>query len=72
MDKEFNSISEAAELAKAVKHPWQNIFSHKYRPQLILCGCSTLFQQWTGWVPTSSAVWCMSITSAHIQTPSWV
>ena len=26
----------------------QNMFSRKYRPQLILSGFSTLFQQWTG------------------------
>ena len=48
VDKEFDDLVEAADLAKQVKHPWRNMFSKKYFPQLILCGCSTLFQQWTG------------------------
>ncbi|KAK9839129.1 hypothetical protein WJX74_010039 [Apatococcus lobatus] len=48
VDKEFNDIVEAAELAAAVKHPWRNLFSAKYRPQLVLSACCTLFQQWTG------------------------
>ena len=50
VDKEFNDLVDAAELAKQVKHPWKNMFSRKYRPQLVLCACSTLFQQWTGCV----------------------
>ena len=48
VDVEFNDIVEAAELAAAVKHPWRNLFSAKYRPQLVLSACCTLFQQWTG------------------------
>ncbi|KAK9802742.1 hypothetical protein WJX73_006127 [Symbiochloris irregularis] len=48
VDKEFAALSEAADLAKQVKHPWVNIFSRKYRPQLILSASATLFQQWTG------------------------
>ena len=53
VDKEFNDLVEAAELAKQVRHPWRNMFSRKYRPQIVLCACSTHFQQWTGYAPPS-------------------
>ncbi|KAK9793222.1 hypothetical protein WJX73_005399 [Symbiochloris irregularis] len=36
VDKEFQHLVEAADLAKQVRHPWKNMFSRKYRPQLVL------------------------------------
>ena len=48
VDTEFADIQQAADLAATVKNPWRLFFSKKYRPQLVLCAFSTLFQQWTG------------------------
>ena len=48
VDREFNDLVAAAQIAAACKRPWRTLFSSKYWPQLCLSAFSTTFQQWTG------------------------
>ncbi|ESW25055.1 hypothetical protein PHAVU_003G003400 [Phaseolus vulgaris] len=48
IDEEYQDLVDASETAKMVEHPWKNIGSPKYRPQLIFCTFIPTFQQLTG------------------------
>lgn len=48
IDEEYQDLVDASETAKMVEHPWKNIGSPKYRPQLIFCTFIPAFQQLTG------------------------
>lgn len=48
VEVEFNDIKEAALLASQVQNPWRLFFSKRHLPQVVLCFCSTTFQQFTG------------------------
>eukprot|EP01018_Ginkgo_biloba_P015198 Gb_29275 [translate_table: standard] len=48
VQEEFDDLIEASEMSKLVKHPFRNIFSRKYRPQLVMCLAIPFFQQFTG------------------------
>lgn len=48
VDREFNDLIAAGQIAASCKHPWRTFFSKKYWPQLCLSAFSTTFQQWTG------------------------
>lgn len=48
VDNEFQDLVDASEAAKAVEHPWKNIFLPRYRPQLVICILVPFFQQLTG------------------------
>ena len=44
----MQDIIEAARLSNAVKRPWANLFSSRYRPQLVISLLFMAFQQFTG------------------------
>ncbi|KAJ8749786.1 hypothetical protein K2173_012337 [Erythroxylum novogranatense] len=46
--REYNEIVDAIQLAKQVKHPFRNLMSRPYRPQLICGTILQIFQQFTG------------------------
>uniref|UniRef100_A0A7N2ME80 Uncharacterized protein n=1 Tax=Quercus lobata TaxID=97700 RepID=A0A7N2ME80_QUELO len=48
IEAEFEDLVAASEASKAVKHPWRNIQTRKYRPQLIMSMAIPFFQQFTG------------------------
>ncbi|GMN25992.1 hypothetical protein TIFTF001_001137 [Ficus carica] len=48
VDEEFQDLIEASEAAKKIEHPWRNIMSPRYRPQLAICVLVPFFQQLTG------------------------
>ncbi|KAL9324781.1 hypothetical protein ACSQ67_005426 [Phaseolus vulgaris] len=48
IDEEYQDLVDASETTKMVEHPWKNIGSPKYRPQLIFCTFIPAFQQLTG------------------------
>ncbi|CAN6453357.1 unnamed protein product [Victoria cruziana] len=48
VDEEFQDLIDASEASKQVKHPWANIVSRKYRPQLVMALAIPFFQQLTG------------------------
>lgn len=49
VDAEFEDLKEASEAAKAVKHPFRNLFKRKNRPQLIIGALGIpAFQQLSG------------------------
>ena len=48
MDAELSEIVEKAEKARSVTNPWGTIIKRKYRPQLVLCFTTMVFQMWTG------------------------
>lgn len=45
---EYDDIVQASENAKAVKHPWRNILTRRYRPHLVMATAIPFFQQLTG------------------------
>ncbi|CAN6453353.1 unnamed protein product [Victoria cruziana] len=48
VNEEFQDLIDASEASKQVKHPWANIASRKYRPQLVMALAIPFFQQLTG------------------------
>ena len=53
VEAEFNDIKQAADSAAQIRSPWRLYFSKQHLPQVVLCICSTLFQQFTGINPIS-------------------
>lgn len=48
VEEELQELVLASESAKEVEHPWKNITTPKYRPQLTFCTLIPFFQQLTG------------------------
>ena len=48
VDDELNAIVEKARAARSVTNPWGAIIQRRFRPQLILCLTTMIFQMWTG------------------------
>ncbi|GAV79418.1 Sugar_tr domain-containing protein [Cephalotus follicularis] len=48
VDDEFEDLKRASDASHLVKHPWGNILTRKYRPQLTMAICIPFFQQLTG------------------------
>ncbi|KAJ1400142.1 Sugar/inositol transporter [Sesbania bispinosa] len=48
VDEEFQDLIDACEASKKVEHPWKNITSPKYKPQVTFCSLIPFFQQLTG------------------------
>ncbi|XP_042487425.1 sugar transport protein 14-like [Macadamia integrifolia] len=49
VDAEFQDLQNASELARAIKHPFRNLFARKNRPQLVIAALGIpAFQQLTG------------------------
>ncbi|KAJ1436341.1 Sugar/inositol transporter [Sesbania bispinosa] len=48
VDEEFQDLIDACEASKKVEHPWKNITSPKYKPQITFCSLIPFFQQLTG------------------------
>ncbi|XP_073132898.1 sugar transport protein 1-like [Henckelia pumila] len=48
VDEEFNDMVAASIESKKITHPWKNLMSRKYRPQLMFVILIPFFQQFTG------------------------
>jgi sugar porter (SP) family MFS transporter len=48
VEAEYEDMVDAAELAKAIRHPFRNILERRNRPQLVMAICMPMFQILTG------------------------